>query len=141
MDRTARDRNQIDSNGLVSRVKTRLLWNAKPSEAPAHDWNLCLYIDGPTPKSVAAFRNLEQICEKHLTGRYYIEVIDLTKNPKIARDDQIVAVPTVVRKRSSPIRKIIGDLSNTQRVLAGLDLRPHNPKVGGSNPSPAIPNQ
>jgi circadian clock protein KaiB len=97
--------------------------------APSHqDWNLCLYIAGPTQKSVTAFRNLEQICEEHLAGRYHIEVIDLMKNPRIALDDQIVAVPMVVRKRPSPIRKIIGDLSNTGRVLAGLDL-PHDPSL------------
>jgi circadian clock protein KaiB len=93
----------------------------------APDWNLCLYVAGPTPKSAAAFRNLEQICEEHLGGRYHINIIDLMKNPQIARDDQIIAVPTVVRKRPLPIRKIVGDLSNTERVLAGLDLRPHDP--------------
>ena len=107
-------------------MKTRLPRNAKPPEAPAPDWNLCLYIAGPTQKSATAFRNLEQICEEHLAGRYHIEVIDLMKNPQIALDDQILAVPAVVRKRPSPIRKIIGDLSNTERVLAGLDLRPHD---------------
>jgi circadian clock protein KaiB len=90
------------------------------------DWILCLYVAGPTPKSAAVIRNLEQICEEHLAGRYHIEVIDLRKNPQTARDDQIFAVPTVVRKRPSPIRKIIGDLSNTARVLAGLDLPPHD---------------
>ena len=108
-------------------MKARQPRNAKPSEAAAPVWNLWLYVAGPTPKSAAAFRNLERICEEHLAGRYHIEVIDLMKNPQIARDDQIVAVPTVVRKRPSPIRKIIGDLSNTERVLAGLDLRPYDP--------------
>jgi len=87
------------------------------------DWNLCFYVAGPTLESAAAFRNLKQICEEHLAGRYHIEVIDLMKNPRIARDDQIVALPTVVRKRPLPLRKIIGDLSNTERALAGLDLR------------------
>jgi circadian clock protein KaiB len=96
-------------------------------ERSHQDWNLCLYIAGPTQKSATAFRNLEQICEEHLAGRYYIEVIDLMKNPQIALNDQIVAVPAVVRKRPLPIRKIIGDLSNTERVLAGLDVRPHDP--------------
>jgi circadian clock protein KaiB len=86
------------------------------------DWKLCLYVAGPTSKSAAAFRNLEHICEEHLAGRYHIEVIDLTKNPQIARDDQIVALPAVVRKQPLPFRKIIGDLSNTERALAGLDL-------------------
>jgi circadian clock protein KaiB len=111
-------------------VKTRPTRSASAlarslKEGRSHqDWNLCLYIAGPTQKSAAAFRNLEQICEEHLAGRYQIEVIDLMKNPQIALDDQIVAVPTVVRKRPLPIRKIIGDLSNSERVLAGLDIRP-----------------
>jgi circadian clock protein KaiB len=100
----------------------------KPATERSHqDWNLCLYVAGPSQKSASAFRNLERICEEHLAGRYQIEVIDLTKNPQIALDDQIVALPAVVRKRPSPIRKIIGDLSNTERVLAGLDLRPQDP--------------
>ena len=103
-------------------MKTRLSRNAKP-KALTRRWNLCLYIAGPTHKSANAFHNLEQICEEHLAGRYHIEVIDLMKNPQIAIDDQIIAVPTVVRKRPSPIRKIIGNLSNTARVLDGLDIR------------------
>jgi circadian clock protein KaiB len=90
------------------------------------DWNLRLYVAGPTPKSVAAFRNLEKICEEHLAGRYHIEVIDLMKKPQLAQGDQILAVPTLVRKLPAPIRKIIGSLSNTERVLVGLDLRPHD---------------
>jgi circadian clock protein KaiB len=82
-----------------------------------------LYVAGPTPKSVAALRNLEQLCEKHLAGRYHIEVIDLMKNPHLAQSDQILAVPTLVRKLPSPIRKMIGNLSNTERVLVGFDVR------------------
>lgn len=101
--------------------------NAKPSEGAAPNWNLWLYVAGPTPKSAAAFRNLEQICEEHLAGRYHIKVIDLRMNPQIARYDQIVAVPTVVRKLPAPVRRIIGDLSNTARVLAVLELPPHDP--------------
>jgi circadian clock protein KaiB len=88
------------------------------------EWDLRLYVAGPTPKSVAAFRNLEQLCEEHLAGRYRIEVIDLMKNPQLAQGDQILAVPTLVRKLPAPIRKIIGNLSDTERVLVGLDLRP-----------------
>jgi circadian clock protein KaiB len=88
-------------------------------------WELRLYVAGPTPKSVAAFRNIEQLCEEHLAGLYHIEVIDLTKNPQLAQTDQIVAVPTLVRKRPAPSRKIIGTLSNTERVLGALDIRPH----------------
>ena len=108
-------------------MKARRPQNKKPSKATAagHDWQLYLYVAGRTPKSAAAFRNLEKICQEYLCGRYHIEVIDLVRNPHIAREDQIVAVPTVVRKRPSPIRRIIGDLSNTERVLAGLDPQPH----------------
>jgi circadian clock protein KaiB len=108
-------------------VKRRPRKNANPSKAAGPDWNLCLYVAGPAPKSAAAFRNLEQICKEHLAGRFRINVIDLIKNPQIARTEQIIAVPTVVRKRPLPIRRIIGDLSNTERVLADLDLRPYDP--------------
>ena len=99
---------------------------AKPPAAAPWDWELRLYVAGTTPKSLAAFRNIEQLCEEHLAGVYHIEVIDLTKDPQLAQSDQILAVPTLVRKRPAPVRKIIGTLSNTERVLAGLDLRPHD---------------
>ena len=79
---------------------------------------------GQTPKSLAAFANLKKICEEHLKGKYHIEVIDLLKNPQLASGDQILAIPTLVRKLPQPIKKIIGDLSNTLRVLVGLDVRP-----------------
>src|ERR1700681_4545738 len=97
-----------------------------PKKSADKTWDLLLYVAGPTPKSVAALRNLEQLCEEHLAGRYHIEVIDLMKNPELAQGDQILAVPTLVRKLPVPIRKIIGTLSNTERVLVGLDLRPHD---------------
>ena len=87
-------------------------------------WNLRLYVAGQTPKSIAAFANLKKICEEHLKGKYNIEVIDLLENPKLAKGDQILAIPTLVRKLPEPIRKIIGDLSNTERVLVGLNLYP-----------------
>ena len=87
-------------------------------------WELRLYVAGQTPKSVAAFSNLKKLCEEHLAGKYTIEVIDLLKNPQLAKGDQIIAIPTLVRKLPVPMRKIIGDLSNTVRVLVGLDLRP-----------------
>jgi len=87
-------------------------------------WELRLYVAGQTPKSLAAFANLKRICEEHLAGKYTIEVIDLLKNPTLAKGDQILALPTLVRKLPEPVRKIIGDLSNTERVLVGLDLRP-----------------
>lgn len=93
-------------------------------EPPGDIWNLKLYVAGQTPKSLTAFANLKKICEEHLQGKYSIEVIDLLKNPQLAQGDQILAIPTLVRKLPVPIRKIIGDLSNTERVLVGLDLRP-----------------
>jgi circadian clock protein KaiB len=98
----------------------------KPAAAQPWAWELRLYVAGATPKSVAAFRNIEQLCEQHLAGLYHIEVIDLMKNPQLAQTDQIVAVPTLVRNRPSPTRKIIGTLSNTDRVLGALDIRPDN---------------
>jgi circadian clock protein KaiB len=94
----------------------------KPA-APA-EWNLRLYVAGQTPRSMAALANLRNICETHLVGRYSIEVVDLLVNPKLAAGDQILAVPTLVRKLPQPIKKIIGDLSNEERVLVGLDIRP-----------------
>lgn len=87
-------------------------------------WELRLYVAGQTPNSLRAFANLKKICEEHLAGMYRIEVIDLLKNPTLARGDQILAIPTLVRKLPEPVKKIIGDLSNTERVLVGLDLRP-----------------
>jgi circadian clock protein KaiB len=94
------------------------------SKSSPERWDLRLYVAGQTEKSVRAFDNLKKLCEEHLAGQYHIEVIDLLRDPKLARGDQIVAVPTLVRKLPEPVRKIIGDLSNTERVLVGLDLRP-----------------
>ncbi len=93
-------------------------------------WELRLYVAGHTPKSLTAFANLKKICEEHLAGSYRIEVIDLLKNPMLARGDQTLAIPTLVRKLPEPVRKIIGDLSNTERVLVGLDLRSTEPQKG-----------
>ena len=87
-------------------------------------WELRLYVAGQTPKSIDAFANLKKICEENLKGKYSIEVIDLLKNPHLAKGDQILAIPTLVRKLPQPIKKIIGNLSNTERVLVGLDIRP-----------------
>ena len=87
-------------------------------------WVLKLYVAGQTPKSVAAFANLKKICEEHLCGEYRVEVIDLIENPRLAAGDQIIAVPTLVRKLPEPVKKIIGDLSNTERVLVGLNVQP-----------------
>ena len=86
-------------------------------------WRLRLYVAGQTPKSLRAFENLEALCEEHLKGRYRIEVIDLRKSPQLARGDQIVAIPTLVRRLPEPVRTIIGDLSNNVRLLVGLDLK------------------
>lgn len=97
-----------------------------PKAGVTHDdkvWKLKLYVAGQTPKSIRAFSNLKTICEQHLPGQYEIEVVDLLKNPQLARGDQIVAIPTLVRKLPVPIRKIIGDLSDTVRVLVGLDMK------------------
>ena len=95
--------------------------------AEQETWELRLYTAGQTPKSVLAFNNLKRICEEHMPGRYRIEVIDLVQNPRLARDDQIVAIPTLVRKLPEPLRKIIGDLSDTERTLVGLQLRHRQP--------------
>ena len=87
-------------------------------------WELRLYVAGKTARSVAAFENLSRLCEEHLAGKYQIEVVDLLAHPQLASGDQIVAIPTLVRKLPSPIRKVIGDLSNVERTLVGLQLRP-----------------
>ncbi len=105
--------------------------NAKTTKRPASGahpradklWQLRLYVAGQTPKSLTALSNLKKICDDHLSGRYTIEVIDLLEQPRLSKGDQILAIPTLVRKLPQPVRKIIGDLSNTERVLVGLDLR------------------
>ena len=94
------------------------------AENPDETWELRLYVAGQTPKSVAALANLKRYCEQHLQGRYKLEVVDLLVHPQLAEGDQILAIPTLVRKVPEPIRKIIGDLSNEERVLVGLDVRP-----------------
>ncbi len=102
--------------------------NQRQPYKPAEIWNLRLYVAGQTPKSLAAFANLKTICEKYLQGRYTMEVVDLLENPQLAKGDQILAIPTLVRKLPPPLRKIIGSLSNTERVLVGLDLKPNDPE-------------
>lgn len=94
---------------------------APPSALPTYE--LRLYVAGQTPKSLAAISNLRDICETHLAGRYSVTVIDLLENARLARGDQIIALPTLVRRLPSPVLKIIGDLSNTERVLVGLDIK------------------
>lgn len=90
---------------------------------PAKRYQLRLYVAGETPRSVRAFANLKTFCEEHLEGEYSIEVIDLLKNPQLAEGDQILAVPTLVRRLPPPMKRMIGDLSNTEKMLVGLDLR------------------
>jgi circadian clock protein KaiB len=101
--------------------------NSKENKKNTDIWELRLYVAGQTPNSLKAFANLKKICEEHLKGKYTIEVIDLLKNPQLAAGDQILAIPTLVRKLPEPLKKIIGDLSNTERVLVGLDVRPKSP--------------
>lgn len=98
--------------------------NPKEKETPGDFFELRLYVAGQTPKSIEAFANLKKICEENLKDKCSIEVIDLLKNPQLAKGDQILAIPTLVRKLPEPIKKIIGDLSNTERVLVGLDIKP-----------------
>ena len=86
-------------------------------------WNLRLYVAGQSTKCVAAVRNLNRFCEEHLAGRYHVEVVDLLDNPRLARDDQILAIPTLVRKLPKPLRKVVGDLSSSERMMVGFDLR------------------
>ena len=98
--------------------------NKAKTDATEEIWNLRLYVAGQTQKSITAFANLKKICEEYLAGKKYrIEVIDLLKNPQLAQGDQIIAIPTLVRKLPEPLKKIIGDLANTERVMVGLDIR------------------
>jgi len=101
---------------------TSIQKKTRKSDGDTVIWNLRLYVAGQSPKSVTAFANLKRICEQHLAGRYRIEVLDLIKNPKLAQGDQILAIPTLVRKLPEPLKRIIGDLSDIERTLVGLDL-------------------
>jgi circadian clock protein KaiB len=105
----------------------------KKKVARSDDWILRLYVAGQSARSSAALHNLEAICNEHLAGRYRIEVIDLLKQPQLARGDQIMAVPTLVRHLPPPVKKIIGDLSNQESVLVGLDLRPRRRRTGAAS--------
>ena len=95
------------------------------NQAP-EKWELRLYTAGQSPKSIAALANLKRVCEEHLAGRYSIEVVDLLKNPRLAKDHEIIAIPTLVRKLPEPLRRLVGDLSDTERTLVGLQLRPRS---------------
>lgn len=117
----------------AARKKTTRKAPKKPAKRQAvssddlDSWKLRLYVAGQTPKSLTAFANLKRLCEEHLAGRYEIEVIDLVKKPQLAQNDQILAIPTLVRKLPEPIKRIIGDLSNLERVMVGMDLKPIPP--------------
>lgn len=109
---------------MIQRQRKKSVKTGTRADSAADRWILRLYVAGQTVRSMAALENLKKICEGQLKGQYEIEVIDLLINPQLSRDDQILAVPTLVRKVPQPVRKIIGDLSNTARVLVGLDIVP-----------------
>jgi circadian clock protein KaiB len=113
-----------DKPAPKSAIRSTASRSSKPDLQDDERWNLRLYVAGETPKCVQAFQHLKQICEEHLRGRYSIEVIDLLKNPTLASGDQIIAIPTLVRQLPPPVKKIIGDLTNTERVVVGLNLVP-----------------
>jgi circadian clock protein KaiB len=115
-------------------VKKKTKSNGKAAANHESPMKLRLYVAGQTPKSLAAMSNLKRICADHLSGKYELEVIDLIKNPQLAQGDQILAIPTLVRNLPVPIRKIIGDLSNVDRVLVGLDLRGTEQRSGKNSP-------
>jgi circadian clock protein KaiB len=116
----------------VAKTRTEPRGRIRARRRTRKTWELRLYIAGQTARAVAAFNNLKKICEEHMAGEYSIEVIDLLRNPRLARGDQILAVPTLVRRLPTPIKKIIGDLSDTERVLVGLDLRVRSDPAAGA---------
>ena len=115
----------MKKSAKASETQPRSLQQIADKEGPGLSelWELRLYVAGQTPRSIAAFANLKKICEEHLQGRYNIEVVDLVKHPQLAAGDQILAIPTLVRKLPQPLRKIVGDLRDTERALVGLQLR------------------
>ena len=120
----------MKKSGIVSEQKPLSLQQigaSKKEPVASEVFELRLYVAGQTPRSIAAFANLKKICEEHLPGRYNIEVVDLVKHPHLAAGDQILAIPTLVRKLPQPIRKIVGDLRDTERALVGLQIRPATP--------------
>jgi circadian clock protein KaiB len=124
MKRPAKTGREPSTGGPRGRTRTG---DAAAKTAPQErekPWSLRLYVAGQTPRSLAAFANLKKLCEQHLRGRYRIEVIDLIKKPELAQADQIIAVPTLVRKVPPPVKRVIGDLSNFERVVAGMGLQP-----------------
>ena len=111
-------------NELFMKKTKRQNIQGRRTRSQRKTWNLRLYIAGDTSRSIAALTNLQRICDEHLAGQYHVEVVDLLKSPQLAAGDQIIAVPTLVRRLPAPLKKIIGDLSNSEQVLVGLDLRP-----------------
>ena len=116
------------STGALTQPLSLQEISEKKEPGPNDVWELRLYVAGQTPRSIAAFANLKKICEEHLAGRYNIEVVDLVKHPQLAAGDQILAIPTLVRKIPQPLRKIVGDLRDTERALVGLQLRQAAPE-------------
>jgi len=117
-------REEKRAGAAKTRTATKTARTAAKRRTGIARWRLRLYVAGNTPNSIAAFANLKDICENYMGGTYEIEVIDLLRNPQLAAGDQIIAVPTLVRRLPHPVKKIIGDLSNRERVLVGLELRP-----------------
>jgi circadian clock protein KaiB len=107
----------------IKTIRAKAIRSKANREAESDHWNLRLYVAGQTPRSLTAFSNLVRLCKEHLTDRYSIEVIDLLKEPQLAEGDQILAIPTLVRRLPEPIKRIVGDLSNFEKVLVGMDLR------------------
>jgi circadian clock protein KaiB len=126
MKKTSKAKKKTSARGRTRTAAAPAAKKRSPAAAgpKVMEWELRLYVAGNTPNSISAFSNLKQICETHMGGRYRIEIIDLLQNPQLASGDQIIAIPTLVRRLPTPIKKIIGDLSNTERVLIGLDLKP-----------------
>jgi circadian clock protein KaiB len=119
---------KMKKSGKPAAEKPLSLEEIAKTKTESDVWELRLYTAGQTPRSLSAFANLKKICEEHLQGRYNIEVVDLVKHPQLAAGDQIVAIPTLVRKLPQPLRKIVGDLRDTERALVGLQLRPASGK-------------
>ena len=117
---------QEPTMGLTIKLAETMANKSSRASKQNNRWQLRLYIAGQTPKCLTAFANLKKLCETHMPGEYHIEIIDLLQQPQLAKGDQILAIPTLVRKLPEPMRKIIGDLSNTERVLVGLDVRRHD---------------
>jgi circadian clock protein KaiB len=118
----------MTGNQVMDPQQASSIFPPEDEEVPLGHYSLRLYVAGQTPKSLAAIANLKRVCEDHLAGRYKIEVIDLLITPQLAAGDQIVALPTLVRRLPTPLKRIIGNLADTERVLVGLDIRPNEPE-------------